>query len=221
MADLQKSWTQPPKQSFSEAVGSAIRPEGALKPRIQGAIKTLQPQIRKLDRMSEVLQKRDAALFAKVTAAVQRNDSHASKVLGNELAEIRKVTKILSGARTALERIELRLSTCRDLGDAIVTIIPTVGLMRNIQSSLGRVMPGAEQELSQMADMLGGLLSQGVAGSDSEFGVDASTSAEAENILQEAAAVAGTAAGQMFPSAPSATGQSATEPAVSVPRNNS
>lgn len=151
--------------------------------------------------MLEGLKKRDAALFQRVVDAVQKHDSHNSKVLGNELAEIRKVIKVLGGARISLEQIELRLNTFSDVGDAVVTIMPTMSLMRSIKTSLGRVMPGAEQEIGQMADMLGGFMTESFAG-DSGFGVDTATSAEADEILKEAAAVAGSETGQMFPSVP-------------------
>lgn len=204
MANFQKSWSSLPKDTLSERISSTIKPAGPLKPRIQNAIKHIRPQIKKLDTMIGSLQKRDAALFQRIVVATQKHDQNASKILGNELAEIRKVTKVLSGARTALDRIELRLSTCSDLGDTVVTIMPTVGLMRNIQSSLGKVMPGAEREIGQMADMLGGFVTESFAG-DSAFGMDSAMSAEAEDILKEAAAIAGNSAGEMFPSVPTPT----------------
>lgn len=219
MANLQKTWTRPQTPTLSEKIDSTIRPKGPLKPRIQNATKQLRPQIKKLDTMLGSLQKRDTALFQRVVAAVQKHDQHASNVLGNELAEIRKVTKVLSGARTALERIEMRLSTCSDLGDTVVTIMPTVALMKNIKSSLGRVMPGAEQELSQMAEMLGGFLTESFA-SDSAFGIDETTSEESDAILKEAAAIAGNSAGQMFPSVPTQS-QGMMTTAAAAPKHNS
>lgn len=201
MANFQNTWSKPLAPTLSERVGSVVRPKGPLKPRIRDATRQLQPQIKRLDGMIKSLEKRDAALFQRVVDAVQKNDQGASKILGNELAEIRKVIKILGGARTALDRIEMRLGTCSDLGDMVATIMPTVALMRNIKSSLGRVMPGAEQEISQMADMLGGFVTESFAG-DSAFGADETTSAEADAILREASAIAGDATGKMFPSVP-------------------
>ena len=217
MANFQKTWSRQETPTISERIGSVVRPKGPLKPRIRDATKMLQPQIRKLDSMLASLQKRDAALFQRVVGAVQKNDQQTSKILGNELAEIRKVTKVLGGARTALERIELRLTTCSDLGDTVVTIMPTVALMKNIKSSLGKVMPGAEQELTQMAEMLDGLMTESFAG-DAAFGTDSVTSAETDEILKEAAAIAGTSTGQMFPSVPTQTqGVSTAAAAASSP----
>ena len=63
-------------------------------------------------------------------------------------------------------------------------------------------MPGAEQEIGQMAEMLGGFMTEKFLSGDAAFGVDESSSAESEAILKEAAAVAESSAGQMFPSVP-------------------
>ncbi|RNJ79734.1 MAG: hypothetical protein EB829_01440 [Nitrosopumilus sp. H8] len=204
MAKLGERWAKQPQQSVTEKISDTIKPKGPLKPRVQEGIKRLQTQIKKLDSMITNLQERDAKLFQRIVDATQKHDTQASKVLGNELAEVRKVTRILSSARIALEQIELRLTTCSDLGDTVVAIMPTMGLMKNLKSSLGKIMPGAEQEIGQMAEMLGGFMTESFSG-DAAFGLDETMSAESEKILQEASAVAESSAGQMFPSVPTDT----------------
>jgi len=209
MSNLSSKWANQPKTGIAEKINDSIKPKGPLKPRISNAVKKLQLQINKLDSMLTNLQERDAKLFQRIVEATQKHDTRTTKVLGNELAEIRKVTKILSSARIALEQIELRLTTCSDLGDTVVAMMPTVGLMKNLKSSLGKIMPGAEQEIGQMAEMLGGFMTESFSG-DTTFGVDESTNAESENILKEAAAVAESSAGQMFPSVPTNTQEATT-----------
>ena len=204
MPSLNSNWTKQPKSNISEKINDTIKPKGALKPRVQTGIKKLQLQIKKLDTMLSSLQERDAQLFQRIVDATQNHDTQTSKVLGNELAEIRKVIKIMSGARIALEQIELRLTTFSDLGDTVVAIMPTMGLMKNLKSSLGKVMPGAEQEIGQMAEMLGGIMTESFSG-DGAFGMDETTNSESESILKEAAAVAESSTGEMFPSVPSST----------------
>ncbi|CAI9830839.1 MAG: hypothetical protein MPI95_03730 [Nitrosopumilus sp.] len=207
MAKLGDQWTRQPQPGIAERFNDTVRPKGPLKPRVQDGIKKMQAQIRRLDTMIGGLQERDAKLFQRLVEATQKHDTQASRVLGNELAEVRKVTRVLSSARIALEQIELRLTTCSDLGDTVVTIMPTMGLMRSLKSSLGKMMPGAEQEIAQMSEMLGGFMTESFSG-DAAFGVDEATSAESEKILQEAAAVAESSAGQMFPSVPADTQES-------------
>ena len=201
MSGLSDKWSKQAKPGISEKITDTVKPKVALKPRVQEGIKKLQLQIKKLDTMLSSLQERDAKLFQRIVVATQNHNTQASKVLGNELAEVRKVTKILSSARIALEQIELRLTTFSDLGDTVVAIMPTMGLMKNLKSSLGKVMPGAEQEIGQMAEMLGGFMTESFSG-DAAFGMDETTNAESESILKEAAAVAESSTGQMFPSVP-------------------
>ena len=207
MPSLSNKWSKQSQPSIAEKINDTVKPKGALKPRVQEGIKKLQLQIKKLDTMLINLQERDAKLFQRIVDATQNHDVQTSKVLGNELAEVRKVTKILSSARIALEKIELRLVTFNDLGDTVVAIMPTMGLMKNLKSSLGKVMPGAEQEIGQMAEMLGGFMTESFSG-DAAFGMDETTNAESESILKEAAAVAESSTGEMFPSVPSASSES-------------
>jgi len=209
MSNLSSRWLKQPQPSITEKISDSLKPKGPLKPRVQDGIKKLQLQIKKLDSMLTNLQERDVKLFQRIVDATQKHDTQTSKVLGNELAEVRKVTKILSSARIALEQIELRLTTCSDLGDTVVAIMPTMGLMKNLKSSLGKIMPGAEQEINQMAEMLGGFMTESFSG-DTAFGVDETTNAESEKILKEAAAVAESSTNQMFPSVPTDTKEAST-----------
>jgi division protein CdvB (Snf7/Vps24/ESCRT-III family) len=198
---FQNKWSKPPTPGLTERINDALKPKGSLKPRVEMAIKRLQAQISKLDNMLSKLKERDEKIFQRVVIATQQHDTQTSKVLSNELAEIRKVSKILGNARMALEQIELRLTTAHDLGDTVVTIMPTIGLMKNLKSSLSKFMPGAEQEISKMAEMLGGLMTETFSG-DATFGIDESTNAESDKILQEAAAVAETTVDDKFPNTP-------------------
>jgi len=198
---FQNKWSKPPTPGLTERINDALKPKGSLKPRVEMAIKRLKAQISKLDNMLSKLKERDEKIFQRVVIATQQHDTQTSKVLSNELAEIRKVSKILGNARMALEQIELRLTTAHDLGDTVVTIMPTIGLMKNLKSSLSKFMPGAEQEINNMAEMLGGLMTETFSG-DATFGIDESTNAESDKILQEAAAVAETAVDDKFPNTP-------------------
>jgi len=202
MTTFSKNWQRPQTPSIGERFSDAIKPKGALKPRMETAIKRLQTQISKLDGMITKLKQRDEKLFKRIVVATQQHDLTASKVLSKELAEVRKVTKLLGNARMALEQIELRLSTFHDLGDTVITIMPTIGLMKNLRSSLIKFMPEADRELGGMTEMLNGLMTDTFHNGD--FGIDSeATTEESEKILQEAAAVAEAAVNDKLPSMPS------------------
>ncbi len=201
MPNFQNKWSKPVTPGLTERINEAIKPKGALKPRVEMAVKRLQGQISKLDNMLTKLKQRDEKIFNRIVVATQQHDAHSSKVLSNELVEVRKVSRVLGNARMALEQIELRLTTFHDLGDTVVTIMPTIGLMKSLKSSLVKFMPEADQEVNRMTEMLGGLMTDTFTG-DSSFGIETATNAESEKILQEATAVAETAVSEKFPSMP-------------------
>ena len=201
MPSFHKAWARQETASMADKVRETIKPQGALKPRIQNAVNKLQVQTTKMDAMLSKLEERDQQLFKRVVTAVQQHDTSASKVLSNELAEIRKVKKMLGGARMSLEQVQLRLATIHDLGDAMVAIGPAMNTMKSLQSSLGKFMPEADSEMNAMAQTLNGLMVDSI--SDDSFNMESDASnEETDRILQEASAVAEQQIGDKFPSVP-------------------
>jgi len=207
MTSFDKTWARQETQSVTGKLREAVKPQGALKPRIQTAVNKLQVQISKMDSMTGKLQERDQQIFKRIVNAMQQHDTSTSKVLSNELAEIRKVSRMLGNARMSLEQVQLRLTTIHDLGDAMIAIGPAMSTMKGLKSSLGRFMPEADSELNSMTQTLNGLMVDSLSGDSFNMESDA-TSEETEKILQEASAVAEQQIGDKFPSVPSLEGLS-------------
>ena len=207
MGNFDKTWASRETKGVTDRLRDAVKPQGALKPRIQTAVNKLQVQVSKMDVMLTKLRERDQQLFNRIVAAMQQHDATQSRVLSNELAEIRKVTKMLGNARMSLEQVQLRLTTIHDLGDAMVAIGPAVATMKGMKSSLGRFMPEADSELSSMTQTLNGLMVDSLSGDSFNVEPDVSNE-ETEKILQEASAVAEQQVGDRFPSVPSVSGLS-------------
>ena len=201
MTNFDKTWTRQETQSMTGKLRDVVKPQQALKPRIQNAVNKLQTQISKIDLMLSKLKDRDSNIFQRIVTAMQHHDSTASKVLSNELAEIRKVSKMLGNARMSLEQVQLRLTTIHDLGDAMVAIAPAVSTMKGLKSSIGRFMPDADSELSSMTQTLNGLMMDSL--TDESFNIESDvTNDETEKILQEASVMAEQKTNDKFPSVP-------------------
>jgi len=184
-----KTWARQETKGMTEKIRDAIKPQGALKPRIQTAVTKLQGQTSKMDVMLTRLHERDQQLFARIVTAMENHDTSASKVLSSELAEVRKVSRMLGNARTSLEQVQLRLSTIHDLGDAMVSIGPAMSTMKGLKSSLSRFMPEADSELNSMTETLSGLMVDSL--SNDTFTMESDVvNEETDAILQEASAVA-------------------------------
>ncbi len=199
-----KTWARQETKGMTEKLRDAIKPQGALKPRIQTAVTKLQGQTSKMDVMLRNLHERDEKLFARIVTAMENHDTSASKVLSSELAEVRKVSRMLGNARTSLEQVQLRLSTIHDLGDAMVSIGPAMSTMKGLKSSLSSFMPEADSELNSMTETLSGLMVDSL--SNDTFTMESDTvNEETDAILQEASAVAEQQTDEKFPSIPTTT----------------
>tara|TARA_Y100001949_G_scaffold124395_1_gene106162 strand:- start:221 stop:883 length:663 start_codon:yes stop_codon:yes gene_type:complete len=199
-----KTWARQETKSMTEKIREAVKPQGALKPRIQTAVSKLQVQTSKMDVMLTNLRERDQQLFARIVTATQDHDTSASKVLSSELAEVRKVSRMLGNARNSLEQVQLRLTTIHDLGDAMVSIGPAMSTMKGLKSSLGRFMPEADSELSSMTETLSGLMVDSISGDSFTTESDV-VNEEMDAILQEASAVAEQQTDEKFPTIPTTT----------------
>ena len=207
MTNFDKTWARQETQSMTGKIRDAVKPQGALKPRVQNAVNKLQVQTSKMDSMLAKCHERDQQLFQRIVTAMQQHDTSTSKVLSNELAEIRKVTKMLGNARMSLEQVQLRLTTIHDLGDAMVAIGPAMSTMKGLKSSLGRFMPEADSELNSMTQTLSGLMVDSLSGDSFTMETDTANE-ETDKILQEASAVAEQQIGDKFPSVPTSEGLS-------------
>ena len=204
MPTFNKTWAQQETKGITEKIRQAVKPQGALKPRIQTAVTKLQGQTSKMDVMLTRLHERDEQLFTRIVTAMQNHDTTTSRVLSSELSEVRKVSRMLGNARTSLEQVQLRLSTIHDLGDAMVSIGPAVSTMKGLKSSLGRFMPEADSELNTMSEELSGLMVDSL--SNDTFTMESDVvNEETDAILQEASAVAEQQTDEKFPSIPTTT----------------
>jgi len=205
MPTFDKTWAHQETKAVTERIREAIKPQGALKPRIQTAVNKLQIQTSKMDAMLAKLGQRDRQVFDRIVVALKNHDTSGSRVLSAELSEIRKVSRTLGNARMSLEQVQLRLSTIHDLGDAMIALGPAMSTMKGLKSSLGKFMPEADSELSSMTQTLNGLMVDSISGD--AFSMESEVSnTETESILQEANAVAEQQADQQFPSVPTSEG---------------
>ena len=185
-----RKWeTRPDQQSLTDKIKEAVRPPGPLKPRLDRAIRRIEVQIQKLDRASERFSQRDKSIFAKIVEAYTQHDMARANILANELAEIRKMEKMIMHAKLALEQIVLRLSTVSELGDIVTTLAPAVSVLRRVRGGMAMIFPEAERELGEIGDLLNGIMIEAGQTSGSTINFEAANE-DAQKILNEAATVA-------------------------------
>jgi division protein CdvB (Snf7/Vps24/ESCRT-III family) len=201
-----QKWVRTQTPGIGDRVKDAVRPAGPLKPRLEQAVRQIQIQVSKLDTTSTKLKERDTAIFNRVVGAISKHDMQHASVFANELAEVRKMNKMVTQARLALEQIVLRLNTVQELGDIVVTLTPAMSVIKSVKSGLVSVLPEAENEIGEISGLLSGILVD--AGQLGGYTLNFEAANEdAEKILGEASAVAEQRMKEKFPELPGAVSE--------------
>jgi division protein CdvB (Snf7/Vps24/ESCRT-III family) len=198
-----KKWEQKrDENSLINTLNQTLKPQQPLKPRLDIATRKLDAQVQRLEQTSERFAQKDQALFTKLVDSYQQHDMAHANIYATELAEIRKMSKVIMNARLALDQINLRIKTVTEIGDVVSMLGPCIGVLRSINSGMGGILPAAENELSVIGDMLSGVMIE--AGTNSGLSINFnSVSEDATKILSEAAIVAEQKIGSSFPDLPS------------------
>ncbi|HEU5221240.1 MAG TPA: Snf7 family protein [Candidatus Nitrosotalea sp.] len=199
------------KESISQRVIDKVKPDAPLKPKIDEAQKKLQLQIIKLDSISKKLKEKDDFIFKKVVEAVKTHNKAYSNAYATELNEIRKMNNMVTGAKLAMEQIQLRLNTISELGDVVVTLSPCMSIIKGLGAGLNGLMPAADSSMSDLSNILGEIMSGASVSGDNSFVTETSNS-ETNQILEEAHAILEGHVRQNIPDLPPTLGSTTKAP---------
>ena len=185
-----KKWeTKRKDTSFMNNLRDSVKPPEPLKPRMDYAIKRLNLQINSLDKAADRFNKKDKDLFKKIVEAYGQHDSARANIYASELAEVRKMEKMVMNSKLALDQVLLRLETVSEFGDIVSTLGPAISVLRSVGAGIVGVLPEAENELGDIGNMLSGLMFD--VGQSSGLNINFnSVNEDASKILSEAAIVA-------------------------------
>jgi division protein CdvB (Snf7/Vps24/ESCRT-III family) len=129
-----------------------------LKPRIDVVLKQIHLQTSKIDTILNDLKSKDHEMFRKTISSTDVDNAQYSAVLLSDLAQIRKVRKMLSISKILFEELENNLSTVSDFVDLATILSPALAVVKNLRSSLIRCMPETEDEIGLVSELLAGIL---------------------------------------------------------------
>jgi division protein CdvB (Snf7/Vps24/ESCRT-III family) len=173
------------QSSLTEKIKNVTNPPGNLKQQLTDVSRQIDVQVHKLDNACRRFEHRDGTLFKRVITSISQRDTARANILAGELAEIRKVEKMLMHAKLALESVSMRLTTVSELGDVVVALAPAANVLSSISSDMSGIFPEANRELENIGGLLGEIVTSTTQTSGMPVNVDAAN-AEAEKILEEA-----------------------------------
>jgi len=172
--------------NISQSVINKIKPETPIKNKIDLAQKKIEFQILKLDGINEKLKKKHDMIFEKIVNAQKNNQTGYAQAYAVELAQVRKMKNMISGAKLSIEQINLRLSTVSELGDVVVTLSPCMAIIRGLAPSLKGIMPEASASMQDLSQILGDVMSGSSLNMGDSLSVAAETNSDTLAILEEA-----------------------------------
>ena len=178
-----------------------VRSPTPLKSQIEQANRQIRLLISQLDGTVNRIKQRDSTIFKNVVASLAKHDMQHAAVYANELAEVRKMGKMVTQAQLAMEQISLRLGTITDLGEIANTLAPAVSVIKNMKEGLTSALPEADKEISEISSLLSSVLVAASTTSGISLNFDAANE-DAQKVLEEASAVAEQRKRESFPELP-------------------
>ena len=159
MGYIGKNWREVKNSiNLSQKFLDKVKPESALKNKVENAGKKMEQQILRLEHAHNKLKQNHENIFKKIVEAkLTRNESKA-RTYATELLEIRKVRDRIGGAKLAMEQIKLRLSTVSELGDIVVTLSPCMSLIKGLAPSISALMPQMHSSMENLTTTLGDMI---------------------------------------------------------------
>ena len=186
---ISNSWNKVVGGNISQSVINKIKPDTPIKNKIDLAQKKLEFQILKLDGINEKLKKKHDMIFEKIVNAQKNNQDGYAQAYAGELAQVRKMTNMISGAKLSMEQIKIRLDTVSELGDVVVTLSPCMSIIRGLAPSLKGIMPEANASMQDLSQILGDVMSGSSFAMGDGMSISADTNADTLAILEEAHSV--------------------------------
>ena len=204
MTSFSNQWNKEAKKDPTEIIRESLRTQKPLKPTMETAKNRLGIQTQKLDTLLEKLKSKDRTLFDQIVTHLQNHDSQQSKMLSNELSQVRRTIKTISQLKMSLEQVHMRLESTIDIGDALTALKPAVGTLSKVKTGLTGLMPNVDTELGEINDIFSDIMVNANSTSDIGFALNPS-GGDINSIIAEASVVAEQRVTDNFPDVPVGT----------------
>ena len=159
MGYIGKNWREVKNSiKLSEKFLGKVKPEAALKNKIDGAGKKIEEQILRLEQSHNKLKQNYERIFNKIVEAKKARNESRAITYAIELGEIRKVRDRIGNAKLSMEQIKIRLSTVSELGDIVVTLSPCMSLIKGLAPSISTLLPQMHSSMENLTSTLGDMI---------------------------------------------------------------
>jgi division protein CdvB (Snf7/Vps24/ESCRT-III family) len=189
------------KNRANSNIDISIKYSIPLKPRVDAVRDQVNTQVSKLDIILNEIKTKDYETFRSMLSSVKGNDTLNSRISLTNLAQIRKLIKIVSLSKVVFENLNIKLSTVSSIVDLVSVLSPGIALVKNVRSSLISYIPESKYEIGSISDLIGGILVD--AGQIGSYIINFETANEkASYLINEASLIAEQKIKEEFPDLP-------------------
>jgi division protein CdvB (Snf7/Vps24/ESCRT-III family) len=100
------------------------------------------------------LTQRDKYLFKTCATALEAKNKERATIFATELAEVRKLTKVIYHTQILVERIIIRLETLKEFNEAFSDLRPVLTNLQSVSKSLSSFMPQMAFEMERVNESI-------------------------------------------------------------------
>jgi division protein CdvB (Snf7/Vps24/ESCRT-III family) len=126
---------EPKKINFAASILPPQLDKEQLKQRLMCASKCIELQIQKLDQVNDRFIQKERSIFTKLVDAY----NHHEHFCGWELAETRRMCRLLMNARLALDQTLLRIQAVSNFDNVVTILGSCIGVIRSVSAGLAGV----------------------------------------------------------------------------------
>ncbi len=172
--------------------------------KLSSALLVLNGQINRLKNKYAGMEARGKEYFERCIQALQAGDEGYAAIYASEIAELRRIARIVLQSLIVLEQVRVRMESLLELRE-IIGLAPVLkGLLERVRSEIVNIVPEAAESLGSLTDAIDSL----IAGSGMVANVPAleerpeELSDEAVRILDEARTIIAQKVAESFPDIP-------------------
>ncbi|RLF99501.1 MAG: hypothetical protein DRN49_04300 [Thaumarchaeota archaeon] len=172
-----------------------------IKLKLEQSLNQLNAQIMKLKSKYQEMMSKSKDYFEHVVEAMMSGDEERASIYAEEIAEIRKLAKVVMRTQLLLEQVKLRLETILEVSELIGLVIPLLSLIAEVEDEVAGVAPEAAKNLHELACYIEDFAGS-TAMSDFDLTMSESVSEDAKKVLEEAQKIAAEKIKESFPDVP-------------------
>lgn len=193
----EKEWTNEVEHRLMN-VDKLYNPEEFIL-KIENTIGKLDVQIQKLRKKYSILEQKNKEYFEKCIEALANKDEERAKIYAQEVAEVRKLARMIFHSELIFEQIKLRLETIEELREVVGLLTPLNKIILSIKEEVKGIIPEAALTLTELQENIERFVSATTGIPMEEVSISTDLSGEAKDILEEASIVASERIDESFP----------------------